>query len=100
VLIADLLRALGDPSRLAIMSALCAGPLYVTELARVISLEQPLVSKGLAYLRRRGLVIRERQGRRVYYRVQSARTCELVCVAAELLADTSADASVDTLIDA
>jgi DNA-binding transcriptional ArsR family regulator len=59
-----------------------------------------MVSKGLAYLRRRGLVVCERRGQRIYYRVHSPRTCELVCMAAELLAETSAVASAGRWSDA
>jgi DNA-binding transcriptional ArsR family regulator len=68
--------------------------MYVTELARVVSLQQPIVSKALAFLRGHGLVIRERQGRRIYYRVHNPRIYEIVISAAEILAETSRDASV------
>ena len=64
---ARLFRALGDPSRLAVLEALRAGPRCVSDLVATTQLSQPNVSGHLAFLRDFGLVDREQRGRFAYY---------------------------------
>lgn len=86
---AKLFRGLADPSRLAILEALRAGPRSVTEVVRATGLTQPNVSNHLACLRDCGLVSREPRGRFVYYRLSDPRVGELLGLAEELLADVA-----------
>ena len=64
---ARLFRALGDPSRLAVLDVLRDGPKCVSDLVVITGLSQPNVSGHLAFLRDRGLVDREQRGRFAYY---------------------------------
>lgn len=64
---ARLFRALADPSRLAVLEALRAGPRCVSDLVATTQLSQPNVSGHLAFLRDFGLVDREQRGRFAYY---------------------------------
>ncbi len=56
------LRALSDPTRLAIVDSLRGRPLTVTELARRFGLAQPTVSNHVKLLRDAGIVTEVREG--------------------------------------
>jgi DNA-binding transcriptional ArsR family regulator len=60
-------RALGDTSRLRILSELMDEPRHVGELVRRTGLRQSLVSHHLKVLREAGLVAARRHGPFVYY---------------------------------
>jgi len=64
---ADLLRALGNPIRLAIVDALGVEPCCVHELVELLDASQPLVSQHLRVLRGARLVSTERRGKEVVY---------------------------------
>lgn len=66
---AALLKAVGEPTRLAVLRLLCCGPCSVSELNRTIPIDQSLLSHHLKTLRRSGLVVAERDGRTVRYRI-------------------------------
>ncbi len=66
---ADLLKALAQPTRLRILELLAGGPCCVCEIQPAVKGRQSNVSKHLAYLRSRGLVVPERRGMRVFYRL-------------------------------
>jgi DNA-binding transcriptional ArsR family regulator len=55
--------ALADPTRRAILAALCGGQASVTELARPHSMSLPAVMKHLRVLEEAGLVSQEKVGR-------------------------------------
>jgi len=58
--------ALSDPTRRAIISKLSEGELPITELASPFDMSLPAVSKHIRVLENAGLLIRRKQGR-VYY---------------------------------
>ena len=62
-----LFRALADATRIRLLVLVREGPLCVEELARALAIRQPKASRHLAYLRRAGLLKRERSGRRIFY---------------------------------
>jgi len=62
-------KALADPTRLRIIKLLLRSRLCVCEMAAILDLPQPLVSRHLAYLRNSGLVEGSRQGLRINYEV-------------------------------
>ncbi len=81
-LLAERLRALGDPQRLRLMRALSDGPRTVGELVDLVGTTQPNVSRHLARLEQAGWVTRERDGNRVLVRISdevSGDLCELLC---------------------
>ena len=65
--VAETMHALSTPSRVRILSRLAEGPCGVTELALTVDMEQSAVSQQLRVLRHLGLVVGERDGRRVIY---------------------------------
>jgi ArsR family transcriptional regulator len=81
-LVAARFKALADPRRLALLSALQGGERTVNELAETTKRPQPNVSQHLASLARAGLVEARREGTRVYYRIADPyvlRICDAVC---------------------
>ena len=81
-LISKRLKALADPSRLAILHALCEGERNVSELVTETGFTQANVSKHLRVLREEGIVAFRRQQRNVYYSLTDNVTidvCDLVC---------------------
>jgi DNA-binding transcriptional ArsR family regulator len=75
-------KALGEPTRLAILVALQAGEMAVAELQEATGRSQPNVSQHLASLAREGLVAARRDGGHVYYRVADPymnEICDAVC---------------------
>lgn len=77
---APVLAALGDPVRLRIVSMLAAAPNGAAcgcDLEEPLGLAQPTVSHHLKILREAGLVVGEREGRWVFYRVVPERLEEL-----------------------
>jgi len=80
--IAARFRALGDASRLRLLSRLMEGERAVGELMEETGLSQTNVSRHLGLLRREGLVERRAEGNRGLYRIADptmAEVCELVC---------------------
>ena len=63
----ELLRALANPLRLAIVVELDQGPRCVHELVESVGAPQPLVSQHLRVLRQARLVATERRGREIVY---------------------------------
>lgn len=66
---ADVMRALGDETRLRIMESLLKEEKCVSELVVEMGKQQPHVSHHLRILRDAGLVEGVREGQRVCYRV-------------------------------
>ena len=63
----DPFDALGDPNRRAIVELLGAGQRSVQEIADVLPISRPAVSRHLRLLKRAGLVVEQPQGtRRIY----------------------------------
>lgn len=86
---AKLFRGFGDPSRLAILDALRAGPRHVGAIVAATGLSQSNVSNHLRCLHECGLVQAEPRGRFVDYRLGDARVGEVLRLAEELLASTA-----------
>jgi DNA-binding transcriptional ArsR family regulator len=67
----EVFQALADPSRRAIFESLTRGEAAVKDLTARFEISQPAVSQHLATLKEAGLVNARREGRCVYYRVES-----------------------------
>lgn len=65
-------EALGDPSRLAIVTCLAERPRAVGELADVLPISRPAVSQHLRVLKDAGLVTDQAAGTRRVYRLNPA----------------------------
>lgn len=81
-LIAERFKALGEPARLHIMSALREGEKTVSELTDLTGLGQANTSKHLQLLHSLGFVARRKDGLYVYYRLADEdvfQLCDAVC---------------------
>ena len=65
--LAEIFRALGDPTRLRILRALAASELCVCDLTAILGMSQSAVSHQLRLLRSLRLVRNRRAGRMIYY---------------------------------
>lgn len=99
------LSVAADPTRARILQLIQAGPergTLVGELAETLSLRQPTVSHHMAALYDEGLVVRERDGRRVWYTIhpdQRDRVASLVGTASVTANEPDWERVVDDLAD-
>jgi DNA-binding transcriptional ArsR family regulator len=89
---ACLFRALGDPSRLAILEHLHLGPHRVVDLVSHLGLAQSTVSKHLACLRDCGLVTSQPAGRASMFSLVDEVPVRALLVAAGAVLDVTGDA--------
>jgi len=75
--LADMFKALSDPTRLRIVSLLAETELCVCDLAAVLDMEQSAVSHQLRTLRDMHLVRRRREGRRIFYALDDDHVADL-----------------------
>ena len=65
----DLFKAFADYVRLRLLNLLADGEVCVCHLHEALDLPQSTVSRHLAYLRKRGLVVGRKEGLWVHYRL-------------------------------
>ncbi|PIE09366.1 MAG: transcriptional regulator [Rhodobacterales bacterium] len=70
---ASVMRVLSNPARLRLLCALVGADRTVGELEEVLGAPQAYVSGQLARLRAEGLVVAEREGRQIRYRLSDPR---------------------------
>jgi len=75
---ADAMQALSASSRLRILARLHTGPATVGELAAAVGMEGSAVSHQLRLLRHLGLVVGQRDGRRVVYELHDDHVGEML----------------------
>jgi DNA-binding transcriptional ArsR family regulator len=88
--IAEVLKAMADPTRLKILHSLHHGELCVSDILDNVGGSQANVSKHLSVLKRAGLVDCRREGLNVYYRIIDEGVftiCRNVCDSLELRID-------------
>lgn len=71
-------HAVGEPTRAGILLALRSGPAQPSELAEALGVSRQVLSNQLACLRGCGLVEREQEGRRSWYRLADDRLSQLL----------------------
>jgi DNA-binding transcriptional ArsR family regulator len=75
---APLFAALGDETRLRIVSRLCReGPLSLARLSEGASISRQAVTKHLDALSAAGIIVGEQSGRMCLWRLQTARLAEV-----------------------
>lgn len=70
---AEICAGLADPNRILILYELSQSPRNVTELSTNLQMPQPLVSRHLKVLRERGMVISNRKGTVIQYKLADER---------------------------
>lgn len=66
---ANKLKVLADQTRLAVVRQLFDGPCHVGQINRRLKLDQSLLSHHLKVLREAGIVVAQREGKGVVYRL-------------------------------
>lgn len=67
--LSELYKALGDPTRIKIISALAVSELCVHEIVQLLEVSQSAISHQLRVLRSVGLVTYRKEGRHVIYKL-------------------------------
>lgn len=76
--VAETMQALATPSRLRILARLYEGPASVSEICEAVEMDGSAVSHQLRILRHLGLVVGERDGRRVHYSLHDEHVGQLM----------------------
>jgi DNA-binding transcriptional ArsR family regulator len=71
-------RAIGDLERLRLIVLLARGPACVTELATAEGETLSTISQRLRVLRAEDLIVRERHGKHIHYKLADQHIAELV----------------------
>ncbi len=88
--IAEVLKAMADPTRLKILHSLNNGERCVSDILEIVGGSQANVSKHLSVLKRAGLVDSRRDGLNVFYRITDEGVftiCRNVCDSLEVRVD-------------
>ena len=75
--VAELFKALGDPTRIRIISLLAHTELCVGDLCMVLGMSQPAVSYQLRILRTLRIVRARKEGKHVYYTLDDDHVYQL-----------------------
>mgnify|MGYP001268995044 CR=1 FL=1 len=83
-------HAVADPKRIQIMYALHEQPRNVTALSEALASPQPTISRHLTILRERSLVVAERSGTSVTYRLADPRIIDVLDTMRQMLRESFA----------
>lgn len=83
-----LMKALSNPDRLLLLCQLAQGELRVGELEERVGIVQPTLSQQLGVLREEGLVSTRRDGKAIYYRIDSPQALAVMTVMYEQFCET------------
>lgn len=67
---AQVAKAIGHPTRLLLIDALADGERCVCELNKLVAVDQSTLSKHLAVLKNAAIIVDEKRGLNVYYRLK------------------------------
>ena len=90
---AELCKTMSSATRLRIVHHLRQQPSCVNEIAQATDLAQAKVSQHLSILRARGIVISERHGSEIIYRIANPKIVRVCDLMREVLADQAAERS-------
>ena len=88
---AQICSGMADPNRIMIIYSLADSPRNVTEIAAVVKLPQPTVSRHLKILRECGIVRSVREGQTIIYRLSDKRVVQALDLLRATLGDMFTD---------
>ena len=94
-IVADMLKLLGDSSRIRIFWLLCHCEECVINISSLVDMTSPAVSHHLRQLKDRGLIVSRRDGKEVYYKVADTEECHLLHMTVEKIMEISCPKSLD-----
>lgn len=80
----SMLKVLGNPDRLLLLCQLAQGEFCVSDLEERLCIQQPTLSQQLGVLREEGLVSTRREGKQIFYKIDSREATALMQVLYEL----------------
>ena len=80
-------HALSDPTRRAILSLLQSGPLNAQQIVDRFDITNATVSHHLSILKKAGLIIDDKQGKYIYYELNTSVVEEVMLWLADLKGD-------------
>jgi DNA-binding transcriptional ArsR family regulator len=83
--IAQFFQLFSDSSRLTLLSALSISPLCVTDIAKILHMNQTTVSHQLKILRDTGIVTYERRGKILYYKIADSKINDVLLLGVEYI---------------
>lgn len=87
---AELCKTFADPHRLMIINELRPGERSVSDLVARLAFPQAVVSRHLAVLRNRGILVSRREGNSVFYRIANPHIVEACDIVHSILMDNLA----------
>lgn len=84
---AQVCGGLADPTRILLLYSISEQPHSVGDLAKILEISQPTVSRHLQNLRDRGLVIGTRDGQNVFYALADQRIIQALDLLRAVLAE-------------
>jgi ArsR family transcriptional regulator len=88
---ANICSGLADSNRIMIIYSLAEGPHNVSDIATIVDLPQPTVSRHLKILRDRGIVRSERDGQTIIYSLSDKRIVQALDLLRATLGDLLTD---------
>ena len=83
---AQVCNGLSEPTRILILYKVAEEPINVSDLADILNIPQPTVSRHLKVLRERRMVIAQRDGKSVYYSISDNRIIQALDLLRAVLA--------------
>ncbi|NBY05734.1 MAG: transcriptional regulator [Betaproteobacteria bacterium] len=75
-----LMKVLSNPDRMLLLCQLAQGEKRVGELEEILGIVQPTLSQQLTVLRDEGLVVTRREGKNIYYQIDSPQAMAVMAV--------------------
>ncbi len=79
-----LLKVLGNADRLLLLCQLTQGEFCVSELESMLGIQQPTLSQQLGVLREEGMVSTRREGKQIFYSIESEEAAAVMQVLYEM----------------
>jgi len=90
---ARICKAIADPKRLLIITELRGGAMSVGDLSEALDISQSNTSQHLAVLRDRGVVVAQKDGLNVYYKLTSKKVVRAIDLLREFMVEQIGDQS-------
>ena len=84
---AEMCKVFSNPTRLEILNLLRDKEMSVTELIEKTELSQANISQHLSIMRSKGIVISDRKGKNIYYRLTNPKIIKAFDIIREILSE-------------
>ena len=84
---AEMCKVFSNPTRLEILNLLRDKELSVTELIKKTKLSQANISQHLSIMKSKGIVISDRKGKNIYYRLTNPKIIKAFDIIREILSE-------------